>query len=179
MQNHYPSRFLSLIEKLTKRQSFHTKVLDAALTLWRQLSAYLLSPTRSQRTPLSPIQPKESVLSNGTEISLLATELNAFLAPFVRDSGSEFQISRLEGLINKVAMFGYKLVSQPCKWTFLYDSTDRRKSSPDETLGLRGSNRMMRPAEVPIVTCVGLAKEVSDGMTVTEHIVVSPRVVRV
>ena len=92
------------------------------MTKWRQLSAFLLHPNRSDRTPLAP--PEEATARQAQQ---LAWELNRFLEPFVlcdRGLGYE-QESHLQQVLTECARFGYVLFSQPSEYRFDYDDQGR------------------------------------------------------
>lgn len=94
----------------------------AALTKWRQLSAFLLHPNRSDRTPLAP--PEEATAHQAQQ---LARELNRFLEPFVlRDRERSYeQESHLQQVLAECARFGYVLFSQPAEYRFDYGDQGR------------------------------------------------------
>ncbi|KAI0156716.1 hypothetical protein GGR52DRAFT_587063 [Hypoxylon sp. FL1284] len=88
-----------------------------ALTRWRQLSAFLLHPERSERTPLIPL---EDVVTHRAQ--QLAVNLNAFLKPFVlsgRESRYE-QENHLREVIAECTTFGYRLFSEPSEYRFRF-----------------------------------------------------------
>ncbi|KAB5536393.1 hypothetical protein GE09DRAFT_1176388 [Coniochaeta sp. 2T2.1] len=84
-----------------------------ALSRWRVLSAFLLHPNRSQRTPLPA-----SDAAIAPQVKSLANALDVFLAPFVL--GPDRQKSHLEAAIAECTKFGYVLLSQPSEWTFVH-----------------------------------------------------------
>jgi len=88
-----------------------------ALTKWRTLSAFLLHPTRSDRSPLNP-----DGADSSSQISALAAALNAFLEPFVNpDPASRFQqTEHLQAVIHEVTKLGYVILSQPSEWRFVH-----------------------------------------------------------
>ncbi|KAF3063544.1 hypothetical protein GL218_01801 [Daldinia childiae] len=91
---------------------------NAAFTRWRQLSAFLLHPSRSDRTPLVP---SEDVSTR--QAQRLAEALNVFLEPFVagdRDDRYE-QENHLREVIVECATFGYLLFSQPSEYRFRFE----------------------------------------------------------
>ncbi|KAI1799233.1 hypothetical protein F4811DRAFT_558046 [Daldinia bambusicola] len=94
------------------------EAVDIAFTRWRQLSTFLLNPSRSDRTPLTP---SEDVSTR--QAQRLAESLNAFLEPFVagdRDDRYE-QENHLREVIVECATFGYLLLSQPSEYRFRFD----------------------------------------------------------
>jgi hypothetical protein len=101
---------------------FSTAV-NTAFTKWRQLSAFLLHPNRSDRTPLIPSED-----TNTQQAQQLTAALNGFLEPFVlaNDRESRFeQENHLREVIVECAEFGYVLFSQPTEYKFRYDGDGR------------------------------------------------------
>ncbi|KAI0481424.1 hypothetical protein F4859DRAFT_474641 [Xylaria cf. heliscus] len=94
---------------------------DLALVRWRQLSAFLLHPDRSQRTPLVP---SEDVSTQ--QAQELTVSLNRFLEPFIsRDREERYeQENHLREVIAECAAFGYVLFSQPCGYRFRFESSE-------------------------------------------------------
>ncbi|KAK8105103.1 hypothetical protein PG999_008462 [Apiospora kogelbergensis] len=122
----------------TERHRGNAEAMSTAMTKWRQLSAFLLHPNRSDRAPLPP--PEEAVAQQAQQ---LAKELNRFLQAFVV-SGREInyeQEDHLRQVLAECARFGYLLFSQPAEYRFNYDGQGRRGG---------------------IVVCPGLER-VSDG----------------
>ncbi|KAK6949801.1 hypothetical protein Daesc_008122 [Daldinia eschscholtzii] len=79
------------------------EAVDVAFTRWRQLSAFLLNPSRSDRTPLVPSEDAST-----HQAQRLAETLNVFLEPFVtgdRDDRYE-QENHLREVIVECATFG-------------------------------------------------------------------------
>ncbi|KAI0184745.1 hypothetical protein EV127DRAFT_456657 [Xylaria flabelliformis] len=134
---------------LTEENTGNHRATEAALTQWRQLSAFLLHPNRSDRTPLVP---SDDLLA-GQEHKLTVA-LNACLEPFVK--GGEDQIyeeeSHLEQVIRECATFGYLLFSQPSEY--------RLRFKNDEGGG--------------IVVCPGLYKVVNDNGSCYQELVSAP-----
>ncbi|KAK6084672.1 hypothetical protein SCUP515_01168 [Seiridium cupressi] len=96
-----------------------TEAFSAAMTRWRQLSAFLLHPRRSDRTPLVP---SEDVSTQQAE--QLAIALNRFLKPFSDASDREShyeQENHLREVIVECATYGYLLFSQPSDIRFRFD----------------------------------------------------------
>ncbi|KAI1206618.1 uncharacterized protein F4807DRAFT_438703 [Annulohypoxylon truncatum] len=94
------------------------EAVDIALTQWRQLSAFLLHPSRSDRTPLVP---SEDISTHGAQ--QLAVALNAFLEPFVigdREDRYE-QENHLREVIVECVTFGYLVFSQPCEYRYRFE----------------------------------------------------------
>ncbi|KAI1477286.1 hypothetical protein F4774DRAFT_199840 [Daldinia eschscholtzii] len=94
------------------------EAVDVAFTRWRQLSAFLLNPSRSDRTPLVPSEDAST-----HQAQRLAETLNVFLEPFVagdRDDRYE-QENHLREVIVECATFGYLLLSQPSEYRFRFD----------------------------------------------------------
>lgn len=93
-----------------------------AITKWRQLSAFLLHPNRSDRTPLTP--PEEATAQQAQQ---LAVELNQFLESFaLRDcERNSEQEKHLRQVLVECARFGYLLFSQPFEYRFDFDDLGR------------------------------------------------------
>ncbi|KAI2778767.1 hypothetical protein F4815DRAFT_476572 [Daldinia loculata] len=111
------SSFVSLIPA-TESFRGNSDAVDAAFTRWRQLSAFLLHPSRSDRTPLVP---SEDVSTH--QAQRLAEALNIFLEPFVagdREDRYE-QENHLREVIVECATFGYLLFSQPSEYRFRFE----------------------------------------------------------
>jgi len=87
------------------------------MSKWRALTAFLLHPTRSQRTALTP---NESAIA--PQIQALASALNQFLEPFVvPDPNSRFQqTNHLQAVIFECTKLGYIVFSQPGEWAFVH-----------------------------------------------------------
>ncbi|KAI8626053.1 hypothetical protein F5Y19DRAFT_488548 [Xylariaceae sp. FL1651] len=92
---------------------------ELALTRWRQLSAFLLHPNRSDRTALLPSDDVSTKQAHE-----LATALIRFLGPFVsRDREEKYeQENHLREVIVECATFGYVVFSQPSEYRFRFDS---------------------------------------------------------
>ncbi|KAL7625953.1 hypothetical protein AAE478_002722 [Parahypoxylon ruwenzoriense] len=111
------SSFTSMIPA-TESYRGNPDAVDTALTRWRQLSAFLLHPGRSDRTPLAP---SEDLSTH--EAQKLAVVLNNFLEPFVegdREVRYE-QENHLREVIVECVTFGYLLFSQPSEYRFHFD----------------------------------------------------------
>ncbi|KAK6853860.1 hypothetical protein PG995_010672 [Apiospora arundinis] len=107
----------------TERHRGNAEAMSTAMIKWRQLSAFLLHPNRSDRTPLLPSE--EGIAQQAQQ---LAKELNRFLEPFVvrgRELNYE-QENHLSQVLVECARFGYLLFSQPAEYRFNYDSHGRR-----------------------------------------------------
>ncbi|ORY68542.1 uncharacterized protein BCR38DRAFT_472079 [Pseudomassariella vexata] len=100
-----------------------SEAVAAAFSKWRQLSAFLLNPHRSERTPLTPTEDVST-----QQATQLAAALNKFLGPFIagdRESGYE-QENHLREVIVECASLGYVLFSQPQEYRFRFDSDGRQ-----------------------------------------------------
>lgn len=88
-----------------------------ALSKWRTLSAFLMHPNRSQRTPLVP---SDSMIS--PQALALAAALNNFLYHFVQSdqAAQHQQTDHLHAVILECTKFGYVILSQPNDWQFIY-----------------------------------------------------------
>ncbi|KAI1074331.1 hypothetical protein F5B20DRAFT_563804 [Whalleya microplaca] len=106
------SSFPSMIPPIESHRG-NPEAVDVALTRWRQLSAFLLHPHRSDRTPLTP---SEDVSTQ--QAQQLALALNTFLEPFVRGVHDERyeQENHLREVLVECATFGYLLFSQPSEY---------------------------------------------------------------
>ncbi|KAI0481271.1 hypothetical protein GGR56DRAFT_629641 [Xylariaceae sp. FL0804] len=113
------------------------QAVEIAFTRWRQLSAFLLHPSRSDRTPLVP---SEDVRTQ--QAQRLAVALNKFLEPFRAEDreGRYEQENHLREVIVECAAFGYLIFSQPSEYSFRFDLGGHQNA---------------------IVTCPGLVK-ISD-----------------
>ncbi|KAH8660367.1 hypothetical protein BX600DRAFT_467609 [Xylariales sp. PMI_506] len=100
-----------------------TEAFLAAVTKWRQLSAFLFHPHRSDRSPLIP-----SADMSTQQAQQLAVTLNRFLEPFVAASdrdGHYEQENHLREVIVECATFGYLIFSQPSEIRFYFEGDDR------------------------------------------------------
>lgn len=106
-------------EKGTGPSNLHqTAVSSLALNQWRTLSAFLLHPARSQRTPLPT-----SHTALAPQAAALAHALDSFLGYFAAGSdkeGRSQQRGHLEAVIAETTKFGYVLLSQPSEWRFVH-----------------------------------------------------------
>jgi len=96
---------------------FHTAT-ATALYRWRTISAFLLQPQRSQRTPLTP-----SEHAVAPQVAALASAMNTFLQHFVFLSGmnaGQAQSEHLQAVILECTKLGYLLLSHPAEWRFTY-----------------------------------------------------------
>lgn len=111
------SSFMSQIPA-TESHRGNAEAVDTALTQWRQLSAFLLHPSRSDRTPLTP---SEDISTHGAQ--QLAVALNAFLEPFVSGDRQDRyeQENHLREVIVECVAFGYLLFSQPCEYRYRFE----------------------------------------------------------
>ncbi|KAJ3566481.1 hypothetical protein NPX13_g7113 [Xylaria arbuscula] len=133
----------------TEENTGNHRATEAALTQWRQLSAFLLHPNRSDRTPLVPSDDLLSVQEHK-----LAVALNACLKPFVKGREDQLhkQQSHLEQVIRECATFGYLLFSQPSEYRLRFENYE-------------GSG---------IVVCPGLYKVVNDNGSSHQELVSAP-----
>ncbi|KAI1178465.1 hypothetical protein F4777DRAFT_575999 [Nemania sp. FL0916] len=134
---------------LTEENTGNHRATETALTQWRQLSAFLLHPNRSDRTPLVP----SDDLLVGQEHKL-TTALNACLEPFVKRGGDQIyeQESHLEQVIKECATFGYLLFSQPSEYRLRFEN------------GEGGG----------VIVCPGLYKVVNDNGSYYQELVSAP-----
>jgi hypothetical protein len=119
-----------------------------ALNKWRALSAFLLHPSRSQRTALEPSS--EVILQQS---SVLVAALNEFLAPFTgpETHAAQQQLKHLQAVVNEFAKFGYKLFSQPTEWHLLPGASQTRESTA-------ASQAALSAGKTPLVVCPGLVR---------------------
>ncbi len=94
--------------------------MDAALSQWRVLSAFLLHPHRAERMSLAPSG--ASVLSQAAG---LANAMNAFLGPFIAPGALAEQTKHLRLVIIDTAKLGYVLFGQPSEWRFVYSGPSK------------------------------------------------------
>ncbi|KAI2470494.1 hypothetical protein F4781DRAFT_430296 [Annulohypoxylon bovei var. microspora] len=111
------SSFVSLIPAMESYRG-SAEAVDIALTQWRQLSAFLLHPSRSDRTSLAP---SEDVSTHGAQ--QLAVALSTFLEPFVTgDRQNRYeQENHLREVIAECVAFGYLVFSQPCEYRYRFE----------------------------------------------------------
>jgi len=138
-----PAPIAAFLQSIPPRENGGNQgVASYALNQWRVLSAFLLHPARSQRTPLPPSNAAVAPQAAG-----LVEALSTFLGYFVaRDERSMLQQQRhLQDVITECAKLGYVLLSQPSEWRFVHVPT--------------------QPTAGPVaVVCAGLAKVTSkDG----------------
>jgi hypothetical protein len=129
------------------------------LSRWRALSAFLLHPTRSDRTALLPSNSATMPQAAG-----LASALDTFLGAFVfgDDESRQEQKNHLEEVIVEVARLGYILLSQPSDLRFVH---------------VQGR----KPADIMAVVCAGLDKvTMRDGTPLDgPRVVLAPTLVQV
>lgn len=115
----------------------NTAETSLALSKWRALSAFLLHPTREERTPLPPSETAAVPQAEG-----LAAALNTVLSHFVSQEPGrrEAQADHLKAVMLEFTSFGYMLLSQPIDWQFIYEA---------RTVGM---------GDQAVVTCVGLER---------------------
>lgn len=88
-----------------------------ALRKWRELSAFLLHPARSQRTSLPTGNAAVEV-----QAQQLASWLNSFLHVFVDPQQQQQQVTHLQAVIGECAKLGCVLLSHPSDWEFVYEA---------------------------------------------------------
>ncbi|KAI1326630.1 hypothetical protein F5Y16DRAFT_223689 [Xylariaceae sp. FL0255] len=108
----------------TESHTGNHQATETALIRWRQLSAFLLHPGRSDRTPLVP---SENIST--TQAHELSVALNRCLRQFVSGDREERyeQENHLREIIVECATFGYLLFSQPAEYRlqFYHSGSDR------------------------------------------------------
>ncbi|KZL81096.1 hypothetical protein CI238_12724 [Colletotrichum incanum] len=119
-----PAPVAAFLQSLPDDDHGNTHASSLALSKWRTLSAFLLHPHRSQRTPFMP-----SDSAAAPQSLALATALNAFLHIFISSdqlSQQQQQMSHLQAVIFECVRFGYTIMSQPSEWQFTYASGGSR-----------------------------------------------------
>ncbi|KAI3545618.1 hypothetical protein CSPX01_04924 [Colletotrichum filicis] len=114
------TNFLRSVPRDTQYDNSSAKML--ALSQWRKLSAFLLHPSRNQRTPLS--MPDSAAAQHAAD---LTAALQVFLRPFVPADQTrlEEQTEHLQAVILECAKFGWLVMSQPSDWHFKYGQGGR------------------------------------------------------
>lgn len=127
--------------------------ISVALTRWRQITAFLLNPSRSER---GVIVPEEAALE--PQVRQLVTEMNRFLGAFIDDKNRQHEEDHLQDVVLECAKLGYSIFSQPADFTWDFGSEGGRD----------------------IVLCPGLVK-VSDsqGVRCQPEMTIPPEVHRV
>jgi hypothetical protein len=98
------------------------EVFEKAFTKWRQLSAFLLEPIRSNRQPPQANQ-QELQPAIGRNVALINSVLKPFLNP-----GSEsqrYQERNLSAIVFQAAQLGLLLFSQQSIWVFDWEPSRR------------------------------------------------------
>ncbi|ROW09572.1 hypothetical protein VMCG_02512 [Cytospora schulzeri] len=93
------------------------EAISHALTRWRQICAFLLNPSRSER---SSIVPDESSLA--PQARDLVAAMNNFLGAFVDEQSKYHQESHLQDVVLECARFGYMILSQPAEMEWRFDT---------------------------------------------------------
>ncbi|KAK7748523.1 hypothetical protein SLS53_000542 [Cytospora paraplurivora] len=93
------------------------KALSQALARWRQLSAFLLNPNRSERGSLVPDE-----VSLAPRARNLAVAMNNFLEACVEERNVYFQESHLHDVVLECAKLGYMVFSHPEELAWKFDS---------------------------------------------------------
>lgn len=121
-----------------------------ALTRWRQISAFLLNPNRSER---GSIVPDESSLV--PQASELVAAMNGFLGAFVDEQNKSHQESHLQDVVLECARFGYTILSQPAETEWRFDTGNAEElvlcpglEKVSDSQGLRCSPEVICPPEV-------------------------------
>ncbi|KAF4332920.1 hypothetical protein FBEOM_13267 [Fusarium beomiforme] len=112
--------FLPSIQSIDKSQE-DFNVMPVVLTKWRTLSALLLHPNPSERTPL---EVSEHAVRHQTEA--LVKELDPFLHCFVTPDQDNLQkqCHHMHSIIVEAAKLGYALFSHTSDWRFIYKDID-------------------------------------------------------
>ncbi|KZL70358.1 hypothetical protein CT0861_09582 [Colletotrichum tofieldiae] len=151
-----PAPVAAFLQSLPDNNHDSRQASSLALSKWRTLSAFLLHPNRSQRTPFVP-----SDSAAAPQSLALATALTTFLHLFIPSdhASQQQQMSHLQAVIFECARFGYTIMSQPSEWQFTYEA---------------GGSRML-------VLCPGVDKvAASDGkLYQTPRHVVAPLIMQI
>lgn len=89
--------------------------LSLAFTRWRQLSAFLLNPDRSERSALIPDNVE-------TQARILVAVMNKFLGEFVDEQARIRQETNLQDVIIECTKLGYVIFSQPAEFLFRFEA---------------------------------------------------------
>ncbi|CEI68187.1 hypothetical protein FVEN_g11858 [Fusarium venenatum] len=126
------------------REDFN--VMSIVLTRWRTLSALLLHPNPSERTPL---EVSESAVRHQAQD--LAKELNAFLHHFVApdEDSIQQQCHHMHAMIIEAAKLGYAFFSHTSDWGFIYKDVALKRAAVIcvglEKLSHRDGRRLSSP----------------------------------
>lgn len=159
----------------------HLLAISLALTQWRQLSAFLLNPKRSDRGVLVP---DESTLKPIVEE--FTASLNKFLSPFVNEKALEDQQNHLQAMTLECAKFGYVIFSQPAEFMWKFSippavtqgegkeqDKEEKKEKEDEGKPKEGKGDVRKE----IVICPGLEKITDEqGNRCDPETVVAPEI---
>ncbi|KAK3324043.1 hypothetical protein B0T19DRAFT_402300 [Cercophora scortea] len=118
-----------------------------ALNKWRVLSAFLLHPSRSQRTTLPP-----SDAAIVPQAASLAGALDTFLAAFAPgdDNGRYQQNNHLQQVIIEATKLGYVLLSQPSEWQFIHVPIQQQHGGRVAVAHNAGPQQVVAPTLVQI-----------------------------
>lgn len=126
------------------------EAISHALTRWRQISAFLLNPNRSER---GSIVPDESSLA--PQARELVAAMNGFLGAFVDEQNKSHQESHLQDVVLECARFGYTILSQPAETEWRFDTGNAEElvlcpglEKVSDSQGLRCSPEVICPPEV-------------------------------
>ncbi|KAH7347848.1 hypothetical protein B0T11DRAFT_145257 [Plectosphaerella cucumerina] len=156
-----PAPIAALLQSMppAERGKANGEAVAIGLSRWRALSAFLLHPTRSDRTALLPSNSATMPQAAG-----LASALDTFLGAFVfgDDESRQEQKNHLEEVIVEVARLGYILLSQPSDLRLVH---------------VQGR----KPADMMAVVCAGLDKvTMRDGTPLDgPRVVLAPTLVQV
>ncbi|KAI3400569.1 hypothetical protein diail_2770 [Diaporthe ilicicola] len=128
------------------------EAISVALTRWRQITAFLLNPRRSDRGAINPED--ASIEPRATQ---LVVEMNRFLGGFVddNDKNRQHQEDHLQDVVVECAKLGYAIFSQPADFTWKFGSDGGTEivvcpglERVSDRQGVRCQPEMMIPPEV-------------------------------
>ncbi|KAL2286394.1 hypothetical protein FJTKL_07152 [Diaporthe vaccinii] len=116
-----PPGVSSLVQEIPRCQmdKGDSEAFYAALTRWRQITAFLLNSSRSERVVLVP-----SYISVQPRARQLVKEMNKFLGVFVDQKNRHLQMDHLEDVVVRCTILGYSIFSQPANLRWEFESGD-------------------------------------------------------
>lgn len=91
--------------------------MSVALARWRQITAFLLNPNRSERGVMIP---EDASLE--PRARQLVGEMDRFLGAFVEENKCQQQVEHLQQVVLECANLGYSIFSQPADFTWSFGS---------------------------------------------------------
>jgi hypothetical protein len=114
---------------------------------WRQLSSFLLSPTRSTR---DPPQANEQELRNA--INQNVALINGVLKPFIKTGEVQrYQEDNMKAIVFQGAQLGLLLFCQPSVWVFGWKASSREQRNAREKDGTQEGTTDMSGARMWVV----------------------------